>query len=291
MSHQHDDARGNPRRVRNSHSPNYGPFQLFDLDAEVLAGPLNDACADIGAAIEGPVRRILDLGTGTGAGTFRLLGQFADSRAVAVDRSIGMLEHVRRRAEQLGLADRITTVHADLDEGVPGIDQVDLVWASGFLHHLIDPDRTMSQVASLIRPGGLLSAIELTGHPRFLPDGAPGARAEAAAHGLLDMDRSTDMPTMGSDWAARFVRAGLILELDCPIMVDIAPPLPEVAGTYAFATLSRIRSAVAGRLAAVDLADLERLLDGGVNDVRHRRDLRITTRRRLLIARAPVRSV
>ncbi|HEY9312400.1 class I SAM-dependent methyltransferase [Williamsia sp.] len=290
MSQQHHhSAHEHHHHADDSHGPDEGLSQILDLDAEILEASLSAVHADIAALIDGPVRRILDLGAGTGTGTFGLLHHFADAHAVAVDGSSDMLEHLRRQAEGLGLADRTTTVHADLDEGVPELDLVDLAWASGSLHHLADPDRTLAQVAAAIRPGGLLAVVELTGHPRFLADDAPGAAAEAKAHELLAVDRTVDMPAMGSDWGARLARAGLVVELDRPIVVDLAPPLPDVAGAYAFAILTRIRGAVVERLGADldDLDDLDRLLDGGPSDVRHRSDLHVRTQRQLLIARRP----
>ena len=287
MNHHHHAAHTNHRRADNSHEPNDALSQLLDLDAEILEGPLSAVRADIAALVDGPVRNILDLGAGTGTGTFGLLQHFAGAHAVAVDGSTDMLAHLQRRAEHLGLADRVTTLHADLDEGVPALDLVDLAWASGSLHHLASPDRTLAQVAAAIRPGGLLAVIELTGHPRFLTDGTPGAAAEAKAHAFLAVDRTVDMPAMGSDWGSRLARAGLVVELDRPIVVDLAPPLPDVVGTYAFAILTRIRGAVAERLGAADLDQLDRLLNGGTSDVRHRSDLHVRTVRQLRIARRP----
>ncbi|MGA8208809.1 MAG: class I SAM-dependent methyltransferase [Nocardioidaceae bacterium] len=287
MSHHHHTAHGNHRHADGSHEPNDALSQMLDLDAEILAGPLGAVRADIAALVDAPVRSILDLGAGTGTGTFGLLQHFAGAHAVAVDGSTDMLDRLQRRAERLGLADRVTLRHADLDEGVPELDPVDLAWASASLHHLADPDRTLAQVSAAIRPGGLLAVVELTGHPRFLTDGAPGAAAEASAHALLAVDRTVDMPAMGSDWASRLARAGLGVELDRPIVVDLEPPLPDVAGTYAFAVLTRIRGAVADRLGAAELDHLDLLLDGGALDVRHRSDLRVRTERQLRIARRP----
>lgn len=169
----------------------------------------------------------------------------------------------------------------------PELDPVDLAWASASLHHLADPDRTLAQVVAAIRPGGLLAVVELTGFPRFLTEDMPGGVAEANAHALLAADRAADMPAMGSDWGSRLARAGLVVEMERAIAVDLAPPLAEVASEYALATLTRIRGAVADRLGAADGEHLDRLLDGGTTDVRHRSDLHVRTERQLRIARRP----
>ncbi len=271
-AHEHDHA---------------GLSRLLELDAEVLAEALHTVRLDVARLADAPVRSIVDLGAGTGTGTLGLLRHFADARAVAVDSSDQMLEHLRRRAEESGLADRVSTLNADLDEAVPDIGTVDLAWASASLHHLADPDRTLSSLVSVIRPGGLLVVVELAGFPRFVPDGTPSGAAEARAHELLAHDRAVDLPTMGDDWGVRLTRAGLGVDLHRTIEVDLVPPLPPVVGEYAFASLTRVREAVADRLEARERTALDALLDGGAGDVRRRSDLRVRTQRELWIARRP----
>ena len=260
---------------------------MLDLDAEVVAEQLDEVRADLARLADSPVRRILDLGAGTGTGTFGLLGHFPEAQVIAVDASEEMLDRIRRRAAHLGLADRVTTVCADLDHAVPQLEPVDLAWASASLHHLADPDRTLAEVVPTIRPGGLLAVVELAGFPRFLPDDTEAGAAEAGAHALLAADRAADMPTMGSDWAPRLVRSGLTLELDRPITVDLAPPLPPAVGQYAAVVLARLRDAVADRLAPDQLAALDELLADDAHALRHRRDLHVRTERRLWVGRRP----
>lgn len=263
---------------------------LLDLDAQVLAEPLSAVRTDIERLVDAPVRRILDLGAGTGTGTFGLLRHFDDAQVLAVDASEKMLEGLRRRAEALGLTHRVSTLCIDLDQAVPELEPVDLIWASASLHHLADPDRTLVQVVAAIRPGGLLAVVELDGFPRFVPDDTPGGGAEARAHALLVADRAVDMPAMGGDWGERLTRAGLVVELDRAVVVDLAPPLAPVVGDYAAATLMRVRSAVADRLETTDRQALDALLDGGASDVRRRSDLTVATERRLWVARRPATS-
>jgi SAM-dependent methyltransferase len=267
-----------------------GLADLLDLDAEVLAEQLHAVRADIGSLADSPVRSILDLGAGTGTGTFGLLRHFAGAHALAVDSSEEMLERLRRRADDLGLQDRVSTLRADLDDSVPEVAPVDLAWASASLHHLADPDRTLAELVAAIRPGGLLAVVELAGFPRFVPDATPGGAAEARAHALLAADRAMDMPAMGSDWGVRLTAAGLVVERDRPIVVDLAPPSAPLVGDYAAASLMRIHGAVADRLETRDREALDALLDGGTSDVRRRSDLHVTTERRLWIARRPAAS-
>ena len=288
MSHHHTHSTQSDHR--DTHDEDDVLADLLDLDAEVLAKPLKAVHTDIERLVDAPVRSILDLGAGTGTGTFGLLRHFAGAHVLAVDTSEKMLERLRRRAESLGLTHRVSTLCVDLDQAVPELELVDLAWASASLHHLADPDRTLAQVVAAIRPGGLLAVVELADFPRFVPDDTPGGGAEARAHALLAADRRVDMPAMGGDWGERLTRAGLVVELDRAVVVDLAPPLAPVVGEYAAATLIRVRSAVADRLEATDRQALDGLLDGGASDVRHRSDLRLGTERRLWIARRPATS-
>lgn len=263
----------------------HGLADLLDLDAAVLADALHTVHADIERLTDAPVRTILDLGAGSGTGTFGLLRHFPAAHATAIDASDDMLTHLTHRAEELGLGARITTIRADLDDAVPAVEPADLAWASASLHHLADPDQTLEQVVAAIRPGGLMAVVELAGMPRFLPDDSPGGAAEAHAHALHAADRAIDMPTMGVDWGARLAAAGLVLESHREIVVDLTDPLPAAAGAYASATLERILGSVAERLTPDDRSALEALLDGGPDDVSHRADLMVRTTRWLWIAR------
>ena len=288
MNHRHNHStHAGHHDAHHEHNVHDGLSDLLDLDAEVFAEPLRAVRTDIERLVDSPVRSILDLGAGTGTGTFGLLQHFAGAQVFAVDASEEMLEGLRRRAETLGLAHRVATLCVDLDQAVPELEPVDLAWASASLHHLADPDRTLAQVVAAIRPGGLLAVVELSDFPRFVPDDTPGGGAEARAHALLVADRAVDMPAMGTDWGERLTRAGLVVELDRAVVLDLAPPLAPVVADYAAATLMRVRSAVADRLEATDRQALDALLDGGASEVRRRSDLRVGTERRLWIARRP----
>src|ERR1022692_2030209 len=176
--------------------------ELLDLDAEVLHSYLSELTAWIQEqATDLAPRRILDLGSGTGTGAFALLRRFEGADVIALDRSEQLLRHLRDKARDLGVADRVRTVQADLDAGWPAVDTVDLVWASSSLHHLADPDRVLTEAYAALRPFGLLAVIEMDSFPRFLPDdvglGRPGL--EARCHALLAERHADEVPHLGSD--------------------------------------------------------------------------------------------
>jgi len=258
--------------------------ELVDLDAEVLSAYLDEVMGLIHAAADGPVRRIVDLGSGTGTGALALLRRFDGAEVVAVDASATMLDRVRAKAVSLGLQEAIRTVRADLDDSWPVLGPADLVWAAASLHHMADPDRVLADVFGTIRPGGLFAVAELDSFPRFLP----GDGLEARCHAVLAEARARDLPHIGDDWGARLRGAGFTVEQDRTFTIDLTPPLPAATGRYAHASLRRARTGLEGRISAADLATLDALLDeDGPQSILRRDDLRVRATRTLLLARRP----
>ncbi len=265
--------------------------ELLDLDAEVLHAYLSDVIGWVGnVAADHPLRRILDLGSGTGTGTIALLRHFPGAEATAVDASGPMLGRLQNQARELGLASRVRVVQADLDAGWPDTGHVDLVWASNSMHHMADPDRVLAQILAALHPRGVLAVAEMDSFPRFLPDdpgiGRPGL--EGRCHAARDEVQAGELPHLGSDWGPRLAGAGLAVEAQRTFVIDLAPPLPAPAGRYAQVSLQRLRSAAGDRLSAEDLAALDTLLDGdGPASILRREDLTIRTTRTVWLARRP----
>jgi SAM-dependent methyltransferase len=296
-SHSHEHS----HRLRpHSEADEVAMGEILDLDAEVLQAYLSEVVEWIlDLAGEPSPHRILDLGSGTGTGTFALLAQLADLEAVsdlapveitAVDASAAMLGLLSEKARTLGVADHVHTVQVDLDVAWPVIGAVDLVWASSSLHHLADPDHVLTEVYGALRRGGLLAVAEMDSFPRFLPDdlglGRPGL--EDRCHDILDEGRAAALPHLGADWGARLTAAGFAVEGERPFVINLTPPLPSAAGHYAEASLRRIRSRLEGRLDATDLTVLDALLESdGPQSVRRRSDLTIRTTRTVWAARRP----
>lgn len=272
--------------------------EILDLDAEVLAGHTADITARL--PVRTAPRHIVDLGCGTGTGTFALLARFPDAEVTAVDASVPHLQRLRERARELGLSDRVHTVRADLDAdwpdlarpdlAGPGCGRPELVWASASLHHMADPDRTLRAVRALLAPGGLFAVVELAGFPRFLPADAPEDRPglEERCHAALAHHHAAHLPHRGADWGPRLAAAGFTVEDERTLTVHVDGSRNEAVGRYALSGLERLRATAAAALAAEDLASLDRLLDtGGPGSLLRREDLAVRTERTVWCARRP----
>ncbi|MET7511208.1 class I SAM-dependent methyltransferase [Streptomyces albidoflavus] len=261
--------------------------QILDLDAHVLADHLAGLTRWL--PLQAPPARILDLGCGTGAGTFALLDQFPEARVTAVDTSAAHLGRLAEKARERGLADRVRTVEADLDaDKRPGLGTPDLVWASASLHHMAHPDRALRQVHDLLAPGGLLAVVELSGFPRFLPASGPGEppSLEERCHEVSAGFHATHMPHRGADWGPMLTGAGFTVEGERTLTVRIDGSRDAAIGAYARSGLERLRLSVADSLPPEDLAALDRLLDAeGPESILRRDDLAVRTERQVWAAR------
>ena len=249
---------------------------LLDLDATVLHASWADVTAWVRRLADGiPHRRILDLGAGTGNGTVALAQRFLGAEVVALDVSEEMLGRVRRRALDLGLADRVRTVRADLDAGWPDLDPVDLVWASMSLHEVADPDRVLADAYATLHPGGLVALVEIDGPVRFLAD-----------EGLES--RLVSFPHHEQDWPLLLEKAGFEPVESRSFDVELAPPHPPAVGRYAHAWFGHLRSSLAGTLTPRDAVLLDALLEPrGPEAVLHRDDLVVRGTRTGWVARRP----
>lgn len=160
--------------------------------------------------------RVLDLGCGTGGSTL-VLAQDTGAHVTAVDMHAPFLATLRARAEERGLAGRITTLAADMADAAALAARFDLLWAEGSAYS-IGFEHALRSWRPLLRPGGCLVLTELvwfTDEPAeraaaFFADEYPEMRdeatrirqAEGAGYELLDAFR---LPP--EDWRAYY--AGL----------------------------------------------------------------------------------
>ncbi|MFJ9342151.1 class I SAM-dependent methyltransferase [Streptomyces sp. NPDC101733] len=261
--------------------------EILDLDAEVLAEHIATITAWLPVG-SGP-REIVDLGCGTGAGTFALLDRFPEAYVTAVDSSAEHLHRLREKACAQGRQDRVRTVQADLDATAwPDLGTPDLVWASASLHHMADPDRALRAVHDVLAPGGLFAVVELAGFPRFLPEDAPEDRPglEGRCYAARDRFHAEHVPHRGADWGPKLAEAGFTVEGERVIAVDTDGAGNPAVGRYALSALRSLRHTAVDALPAEDVAALDRLLDtDGPHSVLRRDDLAVRTERTVWAAR------
>lgn len=282
MNHTH------PHAAHHDHEPPHDEDQaeILDLDEEVLATHI--AAIAEWLPVETSPRRIVDVGCGTGTGTFALLARFPEAHVTALDSSAAHLRRLREKASAQKVDERVNTVLADLDVGWPDLGTPDLVWASASMHHMSDPDRALREIHGALAPGGLFAVVELAGFPRFLPANAPEERPglEERCHTASDHRHAEHLPHRGADWGTKLTDAGFIVERERTISVNIEGSRNEAVGRYALGGLRRIRGKVAEVLPPEDLAALDRLLDtGSPHSILHRDDLAVRTERSVWAAR------
>ncbi|MET9666684.1 L-histidine N(alpha)-methyltransferase [Streptomyces sp. NPDC006475] len=264
-----------------------GQAEILDLDAEVLAEHI--AAITAWLPLDAAPHEIVDLGCGTGTGTFALLDRFPEAHITAVDSSADHLHRLNARARTKGAQERVRTVLADLDTTAwPHLGTPDLVWASASMHHMADPDRALRHVHDLLAPGGLFAVVELAGFPRFLPESAPEERPglEDRCHAATDRFHAEHVPHRGADWGPMLTEAGFTVTAERTIAVNIEDSPTEAIGRYALGSLQRIRGVAAEALVPDDLAALDRLLDtGSRHSILRRTDLVVRTERTVWAAR------
>ncbi|MEV7086841.1 class I SAM-dependent methyltransferase [Streptomyces sp. NPDC093085] len=282
---------------RHAHVPASGPTpesaalgdqaEILDLDAEVLAEHIAEIIGWLPLA--SAPREIVDLGCGTGTGTFALLDHFPGARVVAVDSSAEHLHRLRAKARAQGAEGRVRTVEADLDAADwPALGAPDLVWASASMHHMARPERALRTVHELLAPGALFAVVELAGFPRFLPADAPEDRPglEERCHAASDRLHAEHVPHRGADWGPLLAAAGFAVEGERTVAVDIEGAGDATVGRYALGSLRRLRLGIDGVLPPEDLAALDRLLDTeGPQSILLRADLTVRTERTVWAAR------
>lgn len=91
-------------------------------------------------------KRVLEVGCGIGTDTINFAR--AGATVTAVDLSTESLALARRRAEVFGLADKIRFFAANAEQlsSVVPVQQYDLVYSFGVIHHTPDPQRAVAEV-------------------------------------------------------------------------------------------------------------------------------------------------
>jgi 2-polyprenyl-3-methyl-5-hydroxy-6-metoxy-1,4-benzoquinol methylase len=104
-------------------------------------------------------RRVLEIGCGLGTDTVNFAR--AGAQVTAIELSEASLELARRRAEVLGLADRVEFIHGNAEELTRLVqpEPYDLVYSFGVIHHTPQPERVFAQIRAYLAPTGVFKAM------------------------------------------------------------------------------------------------------------------------------------
>lgn len=143
--------------------------------------------------------RFLDAGGGTGRWTSFFAEECPDSSGVLFDLTEEMIAVARQKAAERGFADRVRFQQGDLAQVTETLRGETFDLAFNF-HNVLgfvdDPERTVIDLASLLKPGGLLvSFLPSVWHATFFNLGL--GRLDEARKALAKRGRFTDtMPDM-----------------------------------------------------------------------------------------------
>ena len=122
---------------------------------------LIDRCLRVAKVDVAHPRRVLDIGSGSGASVLALCRLLPQAHVVASDISPPLLRLLARFAATRGeLHGRITALCFDLHRRVFRPGSFDLVVGCAILHHLADPRAALANVAASLRPGGRIVLVE-----------------------------------------------------------------------------------------------------------------------------------
>ncbi|MFF0140977.1 class I SAM-dependent methyltransferase [Streptomyces sp. NPDC005227] len=230
---------------------------------------------------------VVDAGSGPGVISCLLAETFPGARIVAVDAVEPLLAQARARAARLGVADRFSTVEAELQDGIGDVEYpADLVWASRSLHHVGDQRAALAEFVRGLAPGGTLALLEGGLPTRFLPRdigiGRPGLQARVdAVHDEWFTRMREELPgavSEAEDWPALLTAVGLRHTGTRTFLVDLPAPLSDEARAFVVASLARRRDGLAEGLTPEDVTTLDRLLDPDDKaSVHHRADTFVLT--------------
>jgi SAM-dependent methyltransferase len=127
-------------------------------------GPGGDAETEQALALAGINRtaplKVADIGCGTGASAI-LLARRLNAQITAVDILQALLDVLKQRAEDAGVADRITPLPCAMDRLPFADDAFDVFWSEGAIYN-IGFERGVAEWRRFLKDGGLLVVSEIT---------------------------------------------------------------------------------------------------------------------------------
>lgn len=105
-------------------------------------------------------KKVLEIGCGLGTVTINFARAGA-KKVTAVDLSERSLELAKKRAEVYGFSDQIEFYQANAEElsKVVPLEEYDLIFSFGVIHHTPHPERVLNELRSYLAPEGILKVM------------------------------------------------------------------------------------------------------------------------------------
>lgn len=97
---------------------------------------------------------VLDIGAGTGRFSLAIAKRLSTGKVICLDLSEEMLQHLRQKAEQEGLHDRIQILRGEAAASGLETESVGLVMSNSVFHELSSPGSVLKEMLRVLKPGG-----------------------------------------------------------------------------------------------------------------------------------------
>lgn len=203
----------------------------------------------VGEVPDSPAVAVLDVGGGTGGFAVPVAG--LGHHVIVVDPSPDALAILGLRAEESGVADRVTALQGDVADlaGLVPEGTMDVVLCHGVLEIVEDPAAALDTLARVLRPGGTLSLLVNQRHAAVVARAMAGHFGKARA--LLDspVAEGPDRRFTADEVSALLDRAGFDTRAmhAVRVFVDLVPSSLVDLEPGAAGALVELEQAVAGR--------------------------------------------
>jgi tRNA (cmo5U34)-methyltransferase len=151
------------------------------------------------------IRRVLDLGAGTGLLSGHILTAYPEAQLTLHDGAAGMLEQARAT-----FGERVGYAESDLTDPLPGDEPWDAIVSALAIHHLDDTQKLelFGRLHEGLWPGGIfVNAEQVSGPTAFFDDAYQGwHEREAKANGTTEEEWLTAVERMRVDRTASVER-------------------------------------------------------------------------------------